>query len=123
LMVSYNGTKTLPRFGALIQNADWPKQLDPDRKRPPSEQVLIDQIYEDLAVLHGVTMNWLRGETLDYHAFDWYHNPYTMGAFAYFGPGKFSTFFDDIVHSAAHGRFHFAGEVASAHHAWVAGFG
>jgi monoamine oxidase len=109
------------RFGALIQNPDWSKQLDPDRERPRSEQVLLDQIYEDLAALHGVTSNWLRKESLDYHAFDWYHNPYTMGAFAHFAPGQFSTFFADIVQPAAYGRFHFAGEVASAYHAWVAG--
>ena len=109
------------RFGALIQNPDWSEQLDPDRKRPWSEQVLLDRIYEDLAALHGVTIDWLREQTLDYHAFDWYHNPHTMGAFAHFGPGQFSTFFADIVQPAAHGRFHFAGEVASHHHAWIAG--
>jgi hypothetical protein len=109
------------RFGALIQNPDWSEQLDPDRKRPWSEQVLLDRIYEDLAALHGVTIDWLREQTLDYHAFDWYHNPHTMGAFAHFGPGQFSTFFTDIVQPAAHGRFHFAGEVASHHHAWIAG--
>lgn len=109
------------RFGALIQNSDWSKQLDPDRERPLSEQVLLDQIYGDLATLHGVTVDYLREETLDYHAYDWYHNQYTMGAFAHFGPGQFSTFFSDIVHPAGYGRFHFAGEVASHHHAWVSG--
>lgn len=44
-----------------------------------------------------------------------------MSAFAHFAPGQFSTFFADIVQPAAYGRFHFAGEVASANHAWVAG--
>jgi hypothetical protein len=44
-----------------------------------------------------------------------------MGAFARFAPGQFSHFFADIVQPAGHGRFHFAGEVASYHHAWVAG--
>ena len=111
------------RFGALIQNPDWSKQLDPDRERPLSEQVLLDQIIGDLATLHGpeVTVDYLRKEMLDYHAFDWYHNPYTMGAFAHFAAGKFSTFFTDIVHPAGYGHFHFVGEVASHHHAWVAG--
>ena len=66
-------------------------------------------------------METLRDQTLDYHAFDWYHNPYTMGAFAHYAPGQYNTFFSDIVHPAGHGRFHFAGEVASHHHAWVAG--
>jgi hypothetical protein len=71
--------------------------------------------------MHGVTVEHLRSQALDYHAFDWYHNQHTMGAFAAFGPGQFSTFFADIVQPAGHGRFHFAGEVASPHHAWVAG--
>jgi len=109
------------RFGALIQNPDWSDQLDPDRERPRWEKVLLDQIYQDLAILHGVDEDWLREETLDYHAFDWYHNPYTMGAFAHFAPGQYSTVFADIVQPAAYGRFHFAGEVASHHHAWVSG--
>ena len=68
-----------------------------------------------------MTVKKLKDETLDYHAFDWYHNPFTMGAFATFAPGEFSTLFSDIVHPAGYGRFHFAGEVASHHHAWVAG--
>jgi len=123
LMVTYNWHQDASRFGALIQNSHWSKRLDSNRERPLSEQVLLDQIYGDLATLHGseVTVDYLRKETLDYHAYDWYHNPYTMGAFADFAPGQFSTFFADIVHTAGYGRFHFAGEVASHHHAWVAG--
>jgi len=109
------------RYGALIHNPDWSKQPDPDRERPPSEQVLLDQIYGDLAALHGVTKKSLQSETLDYHAFTWYQNPYTMGAYAHFAPGQASTFFADIVQPAARGRFHFAGEVTGFHHPWVAG--
>jgi hypothetical protein len=109
------------RFGALIEKSDWSKQLDPSRKRPWSEEILLDLLYSDLSTLHGVSVKQLRADTLDYHAFNWYHNPFTMGAYAHFAPGQFSTFFADIVQPAAYGRFHFAGEVASAHHAWVAG--
>jgi hypothetical protein len=71
--------------------------------------------------MHRVDEKTLREDTLGYHAFDWYHNPYTMDAFAQFAPGQFSTFYSSIVHPAGNGRFHFAGEVASPHHAWVAG--
>jgi len=92
LIVTYNLNQDGARYGALIQNPEW-SQLDPDRKRPQSEQILLEQIYGDLAVLHGVTVDWLRKETLDYHAFNWYHSPYTMGAFAHFTPGQFSNFF------------------------------
>jgi hypothetical protein len=89
--------------------------------RPKSEQVLLDQIYGDLAVLHGVNEEFLRDQTLDYHPFYWYANPYTMSAFAHFAPGDFSTFFADIVQPAGYGRFHFAGEFASHSPSWVAG--
>jgi len=59
---------------------------------------------------------------LDFHAFDWYHNPFTMGAFAQFAPGQFSILYADILQPAGrYGNFHFAGELASHHHAWVAG--
>jgi len=121
LMVTYNWQQDASRFGSLIKNPDWSDQPEPGRERPWSEKVLLDQIYQDLALLHGVEATWLRGETLDYHAFDWYHNPYTMGAYAHFAPGQFGTFLPEVVQPAAYGRFHFAGEVASAHHGWVAG--
>jgi Flavin containing amine oxidoreductase len=66
-------------------------------------------------------VEWLQDQTLDYHAFDWYHNPHTMGAYAHFAPGQFRTLYPGILHPAGYGRFHFAGEVASHHHAWIAG--
>jgi hypothetical protein len=45
-----------------------------------------------------------------------------MGAFAQFAPGQFSTLYADILQPAGrHGNFHFAGELASHHHAWVSG--
>lgn len=94
--------------------------------------MLLDQIYQDLAILHTpqdsdskVVEDFkkkLIDDTLDFHAFNWYTNPYTMGAFAQFTPGQFSTLYADILESAGcHGNFHFAGELASHHHAWVAG--
>ena len=109
------------RYGALIQNPDWSSKSKSPSVPPPSEKILLDQIYADLARLHGVDENTLRKNTLDYRAFDWYHNPYTMGAFAHFAPGQFGLLYNSIVHTAGYGRFHFAGEVASHHHAWVAG--
>ena len=110
------------RYGALTRNPDWSEQqLNPDRVRPPSEKVLLEQIYKDLAALHGVNVDYLVGETLDYHAFYWYQCPWTMGSFANFEPGQFSTLFPAIVQPTPNGRFHFAGELASYHHAWVSG--
>jgi len=33
-------------------------------------KMLLDQIYEDLAVMHGVPEKQLRDDMIDYHAFD-----------------------------------------------------
>ena len=118
----YHRYQDSSRYGALTRNPDWNEQrLNPDRVRPPSEQLLLQQIYKDLAALHGVTIDYLVGQTLDYHAFYWYQCPWTMGSFANFEPGQYSLLYPDIVEPAANGRFHFAGELASHHHAWVSG--
>lgn len=82
---------------------------------------LLKQIYQDLAALHGQTPEWYEGETLDYYAFDWYHNQYTMGAYVYPAPEQFSTLYPSIVKPAAHGHFHIGGEAASKKQTWVAG--
>ena len=118
------------RFGSLIDPKDWGKShesevdaasLDPKRPRPASEEFLLDQIYEDLAEIHGQSASWYRQQTVDYYAYDWYHNRYTMGGYASFGPGQFSDLYLEITKPAADGYLHFAGEAASCHHAWVAG--
>jgi len=121
LMATYNWQQDAFRYGSLIQNPNWTSLSAPPKEQPPSEKVLLDQIYADLATLHGVDEGKLRKDTLDYRAFDWYHNPNTMGAFAHFAPGQYSLLYNSVVHTAGYGRFHFAGEVASHHHAWVAG--
>jgi len=121
LMATYNWQQDAYRYGALIQNPNWTSESPAPKERPPSEKILLDQIYADVARLHGVDEATLRKNTLDYRAFDWYHNPYTMGAFAHFAPGQFNILYESIVHTAGYGRFHFAGEVASHHHAWIAG--
>jgi hypothetical protein len=63
----------------------------------------------------------IREEFMEYHAFDWYSNPSTSGAFAYFGPGQFSNFYPELVRPAASGHMFLVGEACSAHHAWVSG--
>jgi len=128
-----NRDQDAARFGSLIKNTESrSEQPKPDRSRSPWERILLDQIYQDLAVMHTpddskpedvkAFKQMLIQDTLDFHAFDWYHNPFTMGAFAQFTPGQFSTLYADILQPAGrHGNFHFAGELASHHHAWVSG--
>jgi len=47
-------------------------------------KMLLGQIHEDLAVMHGVPEKRLGDDTMYYHAFDWYHNQFTMDVFAHF---------------------------------------
>lgn len=47
--------------------------------------------------------------------------PFCLGAFAFFGPGKFNTMYQSLTVPAADGHLHFAGEALSTRHAWVEG--
>lgn len=109
------------RFGSLVQSKDWSEREDPQREHPDSEVFLLQQVYDDLAAIHGQTPEWYKRETLDYFAYDWYDNQYTMGAFALFGPGQFSNLYPSVTIPAARGNLHFGGEAASTHHAWISG--
>ena len=40
-----------------------------------------------------------------------------VGAYAYFGPGQYKTMYRSLTMPGAQGRFHIAGEAASARHA------
>ena len=44
-----------------------------------------------------------------------------VGAFAFFGPGKFRNLYISLNSPAAKGHLHFAGEAISTRHAWVEG--
>jgi len=113
LIASYCWTQDAERLGALM-NGDG-------TARPE----LIDLIFRDLAEVHGVTVEWLLQFYTpgDYFAWDWLHDPLTMGAFAFFGPGVYAAndVYSEMLMPAATGKLFFAGEATSACHAWVAG--
>ena len=46
---------------------------------------------------------------------------FSVGAFAFFGPGNFGNAYTSLTLPAADGRLHFAGEAISVRHAWVEG--
>ncbi|KDR71806.1 hypothetical protein GALMADRAFT_143590 [Galerina marginata CBS 339.88] len=128
LIATYTWNQDAFRFGALVDPKDWggnhevdSASLHPERSCSASEEFLLNQIYDDLAEIHGQSAGWYREQTLDYYAYDWYHNRYTMGGYAFFGPGQFSDLYLEITKPAADGYLHFGGEAASCHHAWVAG--
>ncbi|KAF2831674.1 hypothetical protein CC86DRAFT_342661 [Ophiobolus disseminans] len=117
LLVSYTWSQEAERIGALI-----------DKNSPANEDELRKLLFHDLARLHSKTgddqqyqhlYDLIESSYLDHYAYDWYKNPRTVGAFAYFGPGQFSNWYCDLTQSD--GKYVIIGEAASAHHAWVVG--
>ncbi|KAH7332676.1 flavin-containing amine oxidoreductase-domain containing protein [Rhizoctonia solani] len=106
LIASYCWTEDAERLGALIDKDD---------------ETLKTIVLKELAEIHNVSQEFLRGQLIGYHAWSWSHDPYTMGAFAFFGPSKFGSLYKSLTIPAAKGRLHFAGEAVSVRHAWVEG--
>ncbi|KAI5848012.1 hypothetical protein BZA05DRAFT_430961 [Tricharina praecox] len=113
LLASYTWAQDAQRISALIT---------PDS--PSGEEALKDLLLRDLARLHArhdITLDFLRDQYVTHHAYSWYADPNTAGAFALFGPGQFSNFYPFLARPAADGKLHFVGEASSAHHAWIVG--
>jgi len=71
--------------------------------------------------LHNISYDTIKPLYVTHHAWNWYQDPNTMGAFAAFGPADFSTLYPYLTRPAGDGLLHFAGEAISAHHAWIVG--
>ncbi|KAF9486974.1 hypothetical protein BDN71DRAFT_568475 [Pleurotus eryngii] len=110
LMASYCWTNDAERLGALIGTG----------KDTYNDQ-LKELVLRDLAVVHNLDISFFDGEFLEMYPWDWTHDPLTMGAFAFFGPGMFSEVYKYLTIPTPNGRFHFAGEALSVRHAWVVG--
>jgi len=106
LIASYCWTDDATRMGALVDHDD---------------KTLLNLVLNDLAEIHNVDVGFLRGELIGHKGWSWDHDPYTMGAFAFFGPGKFENLYTSLNNPAAKGYLHFAGEAISVRHAWVEG--
>jgi len=112
LIVSYCWTQDAERLGALI---------GPNGQADPR---LIQMAIRDLAAVHNIEQSAIPAfDTInDVFAWDWTHNPNTMGAYAFFGPGEFvDDIYAQICEPAAGGKLFIAGEATSSCHAWVAG--
>lgn len=112
LIVSYCWTQDAERMGALI-NRDGSAQPE-----------LMQIVLRDLAAVHGITVAQLQQYyTGEYFAWDWLHDHLTMGGYAFFGPGVYGAndVYSQLLLTAASGKLIFAGEAASACHAWIAG--
>ncbi len=71
--------------------------------------------------MNNVSLPFLQEQYLDSHAYSWYNDEFSVGAFALFSPGQFSSLLPALLAPAADGRLHFAGEALSSGHAWIIG--
>ena len=117
LLCSYTWSQEAQRIASLI-----------NRKSPQDEEELKTLLIHNLAKLHSKTndqegynkIHQIISDAYEtHHAYDWYADPGTTGAFAYFGPGQFRNLYPWIT--GCNGKHIIIGEAASAHHAWVVG--
>lgn len=117
LLCSYSWSQEAQRIGTLINQGE----------DPASETELKALLIDNLARLHSKTPDqydnihkMIKEAYIDHFAYDWYKDPGTTGAFAYFGPGQFRAMYPWIA-NRNDGNHIIIGEAASAHHAWVVG--
>lgn len=124
MLASYSWSQDALRLGALVKGKD-----------SLTERRLVDQLLQDLSKVHNITYEDLKSWMVDYHAYSWYHNEYTIGellpvvlraqlstchvgAFALFGPAQFGRMYQAITQPAGNMHLHFAGEAASTNHGY-----
>lgn len=122
LLASYTWAQDATRLGSMVANRT--DQAADSKERPPGEQELVGLIIQNLARLHAgkITHEKIKSSfTGKYHAWAWQNDPFSAGAFAFYGPGQFSNLYPYLTRPAADSKFHIVGEAASANHAWVVG--
>lgn len=118
MIASYTWGQDSSRLGSYL-NPHNPTTQAP--YQPESADVLVNLTLSDLAVLNGVTFEFLYEQLEDWHAYDWYSSAFSVGGFALFGPGQYSSVMPWLMMPAAEGHMHFAGEALSSGHAWIVG--
>lgn len=115
LLCSYTWSQDALRIASLIT-----------KESPKNEDELKTLLIHNLTLLHAKskeeydkTFETISKSYITHHAYDWYKDPYTSGAFAYFGPGQFSGMYNEII--VPNGWLYLIGEAASSHHAWIVG--
>ncbi|EDU39560.1 L-amino acid oxidase [Pyrenophora tritici-repentis Pt-1C-BFP] len=124
LICSYTWAQDATRIGSLIARYDNElRDLMLDnlaRVHLKSFQQQAPTSYHGLTTLDEVRQ--IIGDAyISHHAWSWSHDPFTSGAFALFGPGKFSNLYPYLTRPAADSRFHICGEASSGHHGWIGG--
>ncbi|KAJ3494500.1 hypothetical protein NLG97_g4039 [Lecanicillium saksenae] len=110
--------------GTMIASYTWGQdsaRLGAYLTRDESREHLIDVALQNLAAMHNVTLEFLRDQYVDFHAWDWHGSEDSLGGFAKCGPGQYTTLMPTLMTPAANGRLHFGGEALSSAHAWILG--
>ncbi|KAH7349392.1 L-amino acid oxidase [Plectosphaerella cucumerina] len=118
MIASYVWGQDSSRIGSYL-NPHNPTTQAP--YQPYNVDVLINVTLHDLATLNGVPLETVLEEYEGFHVYDWYGSGYSVGAFAMFAPGQFSSSMPWLMRPAADGHMHFAGEALSSGHAWIIG--
>lgn len=99
--------------GVLLASYTWSEDAQRWGSLAPEERIV--QALENVAAIHPQ----IRDEFEVGASKMWHDDPFAGGAFALFEPSQQSLLHAHIV--APEGRYHFAGEHASLHHAWIQG--
>ena len=124
LLCSYSWSQDAARIGSLM-HGNWKKETE-------LKELLLDNLthlhlkhfqqkQKDAGWTFKKLYDHLSALYEEHHAFAWHNHEFSSGAYAKFGPGQFSNLYPAITCPTADGRFHFAGEAASAHHGWIVG--
>ncbi|KAK1146648.1 hypothetical protein N8T08_002721 [Aspergillus melleus] len=119
---SYNYEDDADKSAVLLCSYTWQQDaqrmaafISPDS--PEKEDQLKELIFRDLARLHNEAMsedacyNLIKGNYESHYAYDWYHDPNALGAFAFFRPGQFSSMWNKMIQPS--GNLVIIGEAAS----------
>lgn len=120
---SYETNVLIVTFVKLQDHGRVASLINPDGSAKPR---LLEVIFRDLAAVHGVEVDYIKDRYEDtpenFFAWDWSQDPTAMG-YAYFSAGVYGEgdMYGALLEPAAHGKLFFAGEAASAAHAWIVG--
>ncbi|KAI9719379.1 MAG: hypothetical protein M1812_003450 [Candelaria pacifica] len=118
------GVNTTGAAATMIASYTWGQdssRLGSYINSPTARAHLIEVTLRDLALMNNVSLAFLQEQYLDSHVYSWYNDEFSVGAFAIFSPGQFSSLLPALLAPAANGRLHFAGEALSSGHAWIIG--
>ena len=90
-------------------------------RTPEARARLVKIVLHDIAAMNNVTLEFVQSQYVDYYAWDWYQNEWSVGAFAIFSAGQYVNIMPALMVPAQNGHLHFGGEALSSGHAWIIG--